>query len=80
LYALLLIWAADTGAYFSGRAWGKAKLAPMVSPGKSWAGAWGGIACTTLLTLGVAYYIELGPDRTVMLLLVGAMTAVVSIF
>ncbi len=80
LYALFLIWAADTGAYFCGRAWGKAKLAPMVSPGKSWAGAWGGIACTTLLTLGVAYYIELGPDRTVMLLLVGAMTAVVSIF
>lgn len=80
LYALLLIWAADTGAYFCGRAWGKAKLAPMVSPGKSWAGAWGGIACTLLLTLGVAYYIELGPDKMVIFLLVGALTAVVSIF
>lgn len=33
----------DTGAYFSGRAWGKAKLAPAVSPAKSWAGFWGGL-------------------------------------
>jgi phosphatidate cytidylyltransferase len=45
-----LVAAADIGAYFSGRAWGKAKLAPAVSPGKSWAGFWGGLAASSLFS------------------------------
>lgn len=44
---LVLVAAADIGAYFSGRAWGRAKLAAAVSPGKSWAGFWGGLACSS---------------------------------
>lgn len=43
LYVFSLIWAADSGAYFFGRALGKHKLAPKVSPGKSWEGAIGGL-------------------------------------
>jgi len=38
-----IVAAADIGAYFSGKAWGKSKLAVAVSPGKSWAGFWGGL-------------------------------------
>jgi len=46
-----LVASADIGAYFTGRAWGKAKLAPAVSPGKSWAGFWGGVASSSLFAL-----------------------------
>ncbi len=44
LFVMSLIWIADSGAYFAGRRWGKNKLAPHVSPGKSWEGVMGGLA------------------------------------
>ncbi|HYD55907.1 MAG TPA: phosphatidate cytidylyltransferase, partial [Burkholderiales bacterium] len=44
LLALILIWVADTAAYFTGRRFGRRKLAPTVSPGKSWEGAYGAMA------------------------------------
>lgn len=51
LYCLLIVWLADSGAYFAGRAWGVRKLAPLVSPGKTVAGFWGGVAACALLAL-----------------------------
>ena len=45
----MLVWAADSGAYFSGRAFGKRKLAPKVSPGKSWEGVVGGLITALVL-------------------------------
>ena len=47
LYLLVLIWMADSGAYFLGRAFGKTKLSPFVSPGKTWAGAFGALAAAS---------------------------------
>ncbi len=43
LLVLVLVWIADTAAYFVGRAWGRRKLAPAISPAKTWEGAAGGL-------------------------------------
>ncbi|MCE1251426.1 MAG: phosphatidate cytidylyltransferase [Comamonadaceae bacterium] len=51
LSVLTLVWVADIGAYFSGRAFGRRKLAPAISPGKSWEGVWGGMVGVLLLAL-----------------------------
>ncbi|THF63463.1 phosphatidate cytidylyltransferase [Pseudothauera rhizosphaerae] len=44
LAALAICWVADIAAYFAGRAFGRRKLAPAISPGKTWEGAWGALA------------------------------------
>lgn len=51
LLLMLLIWGADSGAYFSGRLWGRHKLAVQVSPGKTWEGVGGGLVLALLLVL-----------------------------
>lgn len=51
LLCLLIVAAVDVGAYFSGRQFGRRKLAPQVSPGKTWEGVWGGL----LLSIAVAF-------------------------
>jgi phosphatidate cytidylyltransferase len=53
MYALLLNWAGDSGAYYIGRAFGKHKMAPRISPKKSWEGAAASVATSVLV--GGAY-------------------------
>ncbi|CAD5367290.1 Phosphatidate cytidylyltransferase [Rubrivivax sp. A210] len=51
LSVLCLVWMADVAAYFGGRAFGRRKLAPSISPGKSWEGVWSGMAGVALLAM-----------------------------
>ncbi|MDQ3188140.1 MAG: phosphatidate cytidylyltransferase [Pseudomonadota bacterium] len=51
LSVLLIVWIADTAAYFAGRAFGRRKLAPHISPGKTWAGVAGAILAVLLAAL-----------------------------
>jgi len=51
LSALCVVWAADIAAYFGGKAFGRRKLAPSISPGKSWEGVWSGMVGAVLLAL-----------------------------
>ncbi len=55
LSILVLVWMADVAAYFAGKAWGgrfsAVKLAPAISPGKSWEGVWGGMVGVVVLAL-----------------------------
>lgn len=53
IWLLLLVGVADVGAYFTGRAWGRRKLAPHLSPGKTWEGAVGGALLSALVGGGV---------------------------
>jgi phosphatidate cytidylyltransferase len=61
LWLVLMVCAADIGAYFAGRAFGRRKLAPRVSPGKTWEGALGGLAMVALVAGGGALYFRLLP-------------------
>ena len=54
VFVLVCVWATDIAAYFSGRAIGGAKLAPAISPNKTWAGAIGGVVGATLIGGGLA--------------------------
>lgn len=57
-YLFGLIWGADTAAYFAGKKWGKNKLIPAVSPGKSWQGCIAALAYGVVFALLFSWYAE----------------------
>jgi phosphatidate cytidylyltransferase len=58
LVALLIIWVADSGAYLAGKTMGRVKLAPQISPGKTWEGVIGGLLAVVLLVLVRSIWVE----------------------
>jgi phosphatidate cytidylyltransferase len=62
LFALILVWVADIGAYFFGRRFGRLRLAPEVSPGKTWEGVIGGVASSAVVAVlgSVWFHVPLG--------------------
>jgi phosphatidate cytidylyltransferase len=61
LYALAMVWAADVGAYFTGRRIGRVRLAPRVSPGKTWEGVIGGLVAAVAVAAAGAVALGLTP-------------------
>jgi phosphatidate cytidylyltransferase len=64
LFLFAIVAGADVGAFFAGRAFGSHKLAPTVSPGKTWEGVVGGLALAALVGLAGGFWFELPPFAT----------------
>lgn len=83
LYVFLLVWGADSGAYFFGRAFGKHKIAPQVSPGKSLEGAFGGVITAAVIAAAFMHFAPaniFGRDiPLVPFIVLSAVTVIVSI-
>jgi phosphatidate cytidylyltransferase len=79
VFLLLLIWSADIGAYFSGRRWGRVKLAPRVSPGKTREGVYGAMASAVLCGLVLAWWRHWGAAGYLYGVILCLMAALISI-
>lgn len=79
LYVFCIVWVADIGAYFAGRTFGKAKLAPRVSPGKSWAGVWGGLFAVALFALLIGMLAQASSENIALLILASLITGGISV-
>jgi phosphatidate cytidylyltransferase len=58
LFLMLLVWASDIGAYMTGRVVGGPRLAPSISPNKTWSGAMGGLVVAVLVALSVCFVVQ----------------------
>ncbi len=77
IWLFLVVWATDIGAYFAGRLIGGPKLAPRISPNKTWAGLLGGMTCAALISFLLPSVYPMAPSGRV-LAVAGAVLAVIS--
>jgi phosphatidate cytidylyltransferase len=77
VFMLLIVWVADIGAYFAGKAFGRVKLAVRISPGKTWEGAIGGLAAVTLLVALESVWLDFPMSSVLPLALAVAVISVV---
>lgn len=76
---IAVIATADIGAYFSGRRFGRHKLAIHVSPGKTWEGFWGGAAANVLLATAVGFFLDLHPVQFIGFVIAMVLVAAISV-
>ncbi|KRL26991.1 phosphatidate cytidylyltransferase [Limosilactobacillus frumenti DSM 13145] len=69
LYGMLVVWITDSGAYLIGRKLGKNKLAPKISPNKTWEGSIGGTVSATIIMAIYLYFIPVGGHYVTMVIL-----------
>ncbi len=79
LAVMMLVWAADTGAYFSGRRYGKNKLAPAISPGKTWEGMFGGLLLALFIALLFGFWNKAGLQDYLNIILISLVTVIFSV-
>lgn len=79
LMLLVMVWFADSGAYFAGRQWGKTKLAPAISPGKTWEGVYGGLLSSLVFAAVAGGLYSHDLRWTLMFMLVAAVTVLFSV-
>ncbi len=79
MYLLSLVWVADSGAYFGGRAWGKHKLAPAVSPGKTREGVGSAVAISTVYAIAAAQVLGLPGNLWPVFVVLSLVTVVFSV-
>ena len=78
-YSMSLVWVADIGAYFSGKRFGKNKLAPAISPGKTREGFYGAVIATSFYTLAAAIYFELSAIQIFIFLVISLLATILSV-
>jgi len=79
LYAMCTVWVMDVGAYFSGKRFGKTKLAPIISPGKTWEGVVGGLVLAFVFAAVVLMIAEFTNSHTLAFVLGTMLAAATSI-
>ena len=67
IWLLTLVWAFDIGAFLSGKLIGRTKLAPKISPNKTWEGVFGGLTLAVLSGLGISFWISANLDAEIAL-------------
>ena len=79
VFLLVLVWIADSSAYFAGRHWGRNKLCPEISPGKTREGVYGAMSATVLFAFAYAIITKMQAIETLIFLVICLATVTISV-